>query len=147
MENFDEMRQEGKDNSVKQRKLKGFVIGGAAASFVLVVAFVVLLGAGSLLPTKLESAVESCSLERNLYLTLDNDGRGLYLDGDGDENPGMNNSEIVCVLTQLEVPNSILSRMSNTTALMGQQSGSWGGMTVLWSYHPSNGLNISLAID
>ena len=148
MESLDNASQDGKEPEnralpSKKSKLKGFVFGGVALGLLAVggVVFV------SMAPTKLESAVESCSLERNLYLTLDSDGKGLYLDGDGDENPGMNISEIVCVLSYLEVPNSILSRMDNTTALMGQQIGSWDGISVLWSYHPSNGLDISLDLD
>lgn len=148
MENWDNTSQNGNepennDLPSKKPKLKGFVIVGLALGLMAVggVVFV------SMAPTKLELAVESCSLERNLYLTLDSDGKGLYLDGDGDENPGMNISEIACVLSYLEVPGSILSRMDNTTALMGQQSGSWDGISVLWSYHPSNGIDISLDLD
>ncbi len=127
--------------TIKSRKpifIAAAVIGGGIAVAALLFAF-----SG---PTKLEAAVEDCFLESNASVSLDEDGKGLYLDGQGDENPGLSIEDTVCVLRALDVPDSVTSRMSNTTSLMGQQVADWDEITVMWTYHPNNGLDISLEL-
>lgn len=97
-------------------------------------------------PTKLEAAVQSCLLGSNSSVSLDEDGKGLYLDGKGKESQGIRVEDTVCVLSALKVPGSVTSRMSNTTALMGQQTADWDDITAMWTYHPNNGIDISLEL-
>lgn len=110
---------------------------GATALFVLV-------------PTKLESAHALC-VEANPrfadFSALDGDGKGLFVDGAGDESLGLIVSDLSCIISNVGVPDSIVSRMNTTTALMGQQEATFDGITVRWTYHPNNGLDMSFEID
>lgn len=130
-------------SSGKSKKKTVLTVGGVLIAIAAIAVVAVTLGS----PTKLQQASETCLIQESLYASLDDDGKGLYLDGEGEESLGMNIYEQLCVLNELEVPDSVISRMSNTTSLMGQQEGSWDGITALWTYHPSNGLDISLELD
>ncbi len=112
---------------------------------VLLISALGLLANSLLAPTKLESAVEKC-FKSNASVSVDEDGKGLFLDGKGDKSSGVSVEDTVCVLKFLDVPDSVISRMSNTTALMGQQSANWDDLNVLWTYHPSNGLDLSFEL-
>lgn len=130
-------------NSSKPKRRQALIVGGALIA-AAATALVAVTMAG---PTKLQSAAETCLVDSNIYVSLDDNGKGLYLDGEGEESAGVNIYDQLCVLNELKVPDSVISRMSNTTSLMGQQEGSWEGITALWTYHPSNGLDISLQLD
>lgn len=127
----------------KSKAKQALIFGGALVAVAAIALVAITMGG----PTKLQSAAETCLVDVNIYASLDDDGKGLYLDGEGEESPGVNIYEQLCVLEELKVPDSVISRMSNTTSLMGQQEGSWDGVTALWTYHPSNGLDISLELD
>jgi hypothetical protein len=113
--------------------------------FAIVIAVLVVV-----IPTKLESAHAEC-VDANPrfadYSSLDDDGKGLFLDGAGDKSVGLVVSDLACVITKVGVPESVMSRMDTTTALMGQQEATFDGITVRWSYHPSNGLDMSFEMD
>lgn len=49
-----------------------------------------------------------------------------------------------CVLNELEVPMSVASHMSSTRALDGTQTDSWDGYEASWTYHPDDGLNLTV---
>jgi hypothetical protein len=115
---------------------------------VIIVGIAIGLGLTALAgPTKLEGAVETCGLINSSFTSLDEDGKGLFLDGEGEESSGIAVQSSLCVLEELEMPDSILSRISNTTSSMGQQEGSWNDVTILWNYHPNNGLDISFNLN
>lgn len=125
--------------SMKKRHL---LIGGIGLATVAVLTF----GFSVLIPTKLESAYASCKSESRLfefYSTLDPDGKALYLDGAGEESKGLLTEDLSCAISEVGVPESVISRMNGTTALMGQQEATFNGITARWFYHPSNGLDIS----
>jgi hypothetical protein len=96
---------------------------------------------------RLGVAVQSCGLELEEFLYLDDDGQGLYLDGEGAGSSGLEVEDVVCVVSALDAPDSVVSRMANTTALMGQQTAKWDGVTALWSYHPNRGLDINFETE
>lgn len=101
-------------------------------------------------PTKLETAHAQCVSENPRfadYSALDDDGKGLFLDGAGDKSVGLVISDLACAIKGVGVPDSVISRMDSTTSLMGQQESTFDGITVRWSYHPSNGLDLSFEID
>ena len=101
-------------------------------------------------PTKLESSYAKCVEENPRFAdhsSLDEDGRGLFLDGAGDESAGLVISDLSCAIMSVGVPDSVISRMDSTTSLMGQQEATFDGITVRWSYHPNNGLDLSFEID
>ena len=127
--------------SAPKKSKKPFLIGIGVVGGGFAIATLLLLITA---PTKLEAAVETCLLESNSSISLDDDGKGLYIDGDGEENPGLSIQDTVCILRAVEIPDSVTSRMSNTTSLMGQQVADWDDITAMWTYHPNNGLDISL---
>jgi hypothetical protein len=124
----------------------GLSLGGGALALALL-AFYFLGGSD----TRLIDAHEGCQGEDELwsilYATVDEDGSSLYMDGDGEESLGVNVDYQVCVLGALDVPDNIINRMSNTTSLMGMQTGSWDGIAASWTYHPNNGLDVLLELE
>ena len=87
------------------------------------------------------------------FVTLEDDGRTLAVgapaneeDGDVGEATGnlysvITGSLVVCTLKELDGPDSVMSKMESTTALMGRQSDDWDDYEVSWSFHPDNGLD------
>jgi len=101
-------------------------------------------------PTKLEVAYSQCAKAAPDFAShsaLDEDGKGWFLDGKGEESPGLGMPDLACAIQNVAVPDSVVSRMESTTALMGQQEATFDGITVRWSYHPSNGLDLSFEIE
>ena len=87
----------------------------------------------------LAAAVDACDVVSS-YVTVDEGG--LVMEGKGEESAGVGVSTIVCVLNDLSIPDSVLTRISNTNSTMGMVEGSWGDYEATWSYHPDNGLFI-----
>lgn len=124
---------------------------GLAVGIVLGVGSLVLVqavGGGS--SGRLTAAVEACtdSGTGSDGLDIGDGGRTLTIDTTGED--GTRGTDIVyglCVLGELEVPDSVMSRIEQTTSLDGQQSGSWDGITATWSYHPDRGLDMVLTLE
>ncbi|MGY1660584.1 hypothetical protein ACI78Q_05095 [Geodermatophilus sp. SYSU D00705] len=49
---------------------------------------------------------------------------------------------VACVLNDLGTPESIVSSIDHTTAMMGSRDAEHDGLTYTWSYHPDNGVNL-----
>lgn len=47
-----------------------------------------------------------------------------------------------CIHQKLGIPEAVVNRMQSTRAMDGQQSGSYSGIKVSWSYHPSTGMQV-----
>ena len=69
-------------------------------------------------------------------------GKSLNLRTTGEESEGADFLTVGCVLTELNAPDSLTTRLGSTRALDGTQTGEWAGFTASWTYHPDNGLNI-----
>ena len=91
----------------------------------------------------LVAAAESCA--SSPYITVD--AGGLVMESRGDESAGAEVSDIVCVLSALDIPDSVLTRISNTNSQMGLVDGSWAEYEASWSYHPDNGLFIHVVVS
>jgi hypothetical protein len=91
----------------------------------------------------LVAAVESCA--SSAYITVD--AGGLVMESKGDESPGASVAEVMCVLTALDTPDSVVTRISNTNSTMGLVEGAWGEHEATWSYHPDNGLFIHVVVS
>ena len=48
----------------------------------------------------------------------------------------------LCVLDEIDAPQSVLARLGNTRALDGMQDAQWGDYAASWTYHPDDGLNL-----
>ena len=71
------------------------------------------------------------------------EGNTLLIDGDGEgETDNANVIQTVCLIGELEIPDSVIARMESTSSLMGQQEATWNDYTAYWTYHPDNGLDI-----
>lgn len=127
--------------SKKGLKKAGLTVLGLLGIGVFVT--VALLSASFLAPTKLSSAVEACKLKGNSNVSLDTNGKSLFINGQGSEGSGLGIGNLNCLISELALPQSIIDRMNNTTALMGSQEAEFSGMKMQWTYHPSNGLDMS----
>jgi hypothetical protein len=94
---------------------------------------------------KLLSARDSCGLEYNAYVDVDE--AGMAIEGEGQEDRGLKMDKVWCILDQLDLPDSIKTRMRSTTALQGVVEGQWGDYEASWTYHPDNGLDIFIAVQ
>jgi hypothetical protein len=95
--------------------------------------------------SELEAAKNICAAGRPdgvTYITLGDEGSSLTLIGEGEESSGASIYDIVCVLAELDMPDSVASQIERTTAMMGVQQAAWGDFEASWSYHPDNGLNM-----
>lgn len=93
----------------------------------------------------LVAAVDECKSSASPYVTVDEGG--LVMEGLGDESSGVSVSAIVCILEELDIPDTVLTRISNTNSTMGLVDGSWGDYDATWSYHPDNGLFIHVVAN
>jgi hypothetical protein len=68
----------------------------------------------------------------------------LVIDMSG-EDPGSGAASLdgfTCVLTHLDTPQSVISKMNSTRALDGMQSATWANFEASWTYHPDDGLDL-----
>lgn len=96
---------------------------------------------------------EDSQYETSQFVALEDEGRTLSIGAPSNEEEGdvgeatgnlysvITGSLTVCTLEELDGPDSVLSKMESTTAMMGRQSDDWDDFEVSWSYHPDNGLD------
>ena len=92
-------------------------------------------------PTPIEAAVHACDAAGE-FIRIGDDGWSLTMRSVGEEDDGASFVDIFCVLEELDVPDSIVSRMEATRALDGRLDGSWADFAVSWGYHPDSGIDI-----
>lgn len=117
------------------------VVGGVLLVAALIVSGIFI--SDSMKPSKLTQAVEDCTLKINSDVSLDPDGKSLFLNGQGSKGTGLAPENLSCLIYALNLPKSVIERMNTTTALMGTQTADFEGMHIEWTYHPDNGLDIS----
>lgn len=127
--------------SFNPNKVKKYAVIGSAALVAATAGFFVVQ---SLPDSTFSNAAEACFASSDPGLTIDDDGRSMYLNGEGEESSGMNVFFQVCILEELEVPASVFDRISNTNSTMGVQEAAWDNFEMSWTYHPDNGLNVSV---
>lgn len=99
--------------------------------------------AGSLSASNgIAGSVKTCLAEDVEGVTVMDKGRSLEMSTSGNDSTGTTITTVVCILTELEAPESLYSRIESTRALDGTQEASWDGYWASWTYHPDNGLNI-----
>lgn len=78
--------------------------------------------------------------------TLADENKTLLIDMEGVEygSGEATIDDIVCVLAELDAPQSIMARMESTRALDGMQTADWSGFEATWTYHPDDGLDLIL---
>ena len=88
------------------------------------------------------AAVQACQLTGSTGITLMDEGNSVELQTAGKKSTGAPYADVVCVLDELNAPESVKARMDTTRALDGSQNATWTGYSAVWTYHPDNGLNI-----
>lgn len=120
------------------------------AKSVLAVAVVSLLNAcgGSAESDDIGNAVDACGVTVNKYAIVGDEGRSLQLDSPGaDQEFGVSTAQVACVLSALDVPDSVLARMEATRALDGMQQAEWEDFNATWTYHPDDGLDVIVEVS
>lgn len=95
-------------------------------------------------PSKLETVFKDCSLSSGS--NLGDEGKTLSIDTMGEEDwSGASYEDLMCVLDnqKLGVPDYITQAVLNTRAIDGRQSDEFDGISMSWSYHPDNGMDIT----
>lgn len=64
--------------------------------------------------------------------------------GKDDRGKGDEMTMVACVLAELKAPSHVVSHISSTRALDGQQTDEWDGIKARWTFHPDAGLNLTL---
>lgn len=98
-----------------------------------------------------QSVVDTCS---ESAAGFDANSESLVIQTIGQENfAGATLGELECALRELQVPESVWSRVGATSSLQGLVSGSWkaaGGdadVTAEWNYHPNPGMTMTLELS
>lgn len=123
------------------------ILIGVVVVLVLLVAglgFALISKNGGVLPTTSDKASfdqirSDCSVVAG-YQVEDN-GQTLVLTVGG---AYMSTSTADCVFTKLSVPDAVRQHVATTRALDGQQTDSWSGYTARWTYHPDDGLQMTI---
>lgn len=131
----------------KEKSSARFVFVACALA---VVALAIAFGAStSASASQFEDAVDGCITSGEVgydEIVLSDDGKSLYMDGSGNNfSSSLGLATEICILSELDMPTIILTRMNATNALMGVQTGDWDGISASWTYHPDNGLDVSLS--
>lgn len=135
------------DGRERKRKLTLILVAAAVIAIAIVGVVVALLVTASQ-PSKLQSAAEECSVENSAYATVGDKGKSLTLDMQGEDDlGGLTYAQISCVLSEVNIPDSVTSVIGETRALDGRQTAAWDNLTASWSYHPDSGLAIILVED
>lgn len=91
--------------------------------------------------TRLQKADSTCFLNVTKGFNLVDDGHGMIIDG-AKSTDSING--VLCMFEALGTSEIIQSRVSHTTSLQGLQTAEEDGLTYRWSYHPDNGLNMTV---
>jgi hypothetical protein len=91
----------------------------------------------------LERAADRCRVGG-----VGDDGSSLELDMEGDDlgSGDLTYTEVACVLNDLDVPDSVVSKMDSTRSLDGRVTEDWNGIEATWTYHPDDGLDVILEL-
>lgn len=94
----------------------------------------------------IEAAAESCSVLDTFGIDMGDNGQSISMSSEGEDSAGAEYADITCVLAELEVPDSVETRIGTTRALDGRQSAEWDTFAASWGYHPDSGLNIVIEV-
>lgn len=77
------------------------------------------------------------------------DDHTLIVDGEGEDfgTGDVSFTQLDCLIDALGAPTADKRRMYETRSLDGRQEASWGELSVSWSYHPDDGLDLIFELD
>ena len=105
-------------------------------------------GTGSFLAsTAIGDSTQTCDVVDNVWITVGDEGQSISMQSEGEESSGADYIDVLCVLDQLEVPDSVNTRIGSTRALDGRQTATWDDFDASWGYHPDSGLDIVVELS
>jgi len=91
--------------------------------------------------TPIQDAARECVAVGN----VSDDGHSISFDTAGEEDyDGDTLTEVACTMLMLDMPQSLVDRLDHTRALDGMQTGGWDGYKASWTYHPDDGLFLTI---
>jgi hypothetical protein len=101
-------------------------------------------GDGASEPEIFADAKEACA-SGSSDIRVGDDGDTLSIDrADAGESPGATLRQLDCLLVELDIPDAVVDRIQNTRALDGYQEATYDDFTASWTYHPDDGLNLTI---
>jgi hypothetical protein len=104
--------------------------------------------AGATVELDVTSVLEVAAARCDIGGAVGDDGSSLELDMKGDDygSGDLSFTDVACVLNDLDVPDSVMSKMDSTRSIDGRQSEDWDGFEANWTYHPDDGLDVILEL-
>jgi hypothetical protein len=95
-------------------------------------------------PTALEAARAKCAPSSD-RVRLGDDGYTMIISrAVAKERPGIDRKTLDCIFAELDVPDSVVSHVENTTGFSGLQKADFPGFSAVWGYNTSDGLNMTI---
>lgn len=99
-------------------------------------------------PNRIEAALDGCNLMGRPGASVGDEGATVTLDTKGEEDiSGISFQNLECMISALDIPDAIESRILATRALDGVQSGTYDDVSLSWSYHPDDGMTLIVSLD
>lgn len=89
----------------------------------------------------IKGALIGCHATTFSNIKVQDRGKTLELTGIGLRQGSGGYDDFLCILRELDAPQSLDAKIEQTRALDGRQSDAWTGYTIDWNYHPDDGLN------
>ena len=122
---------------------------GVAGAALLAIALTGCGGGAAATPSPTETVAPfytarvNCNLTTREGLDVGDDGHTATLQSKSKYGTiGLDVSEVMCMLHEVHVPDSVVSQIQGTRALDGTQKANWDGFSASWTYHPDNGLRV-----
>jgi hypothetical protein len=104
--------------------------------------------AGATVQLDVTSVLERAALRCDIDGAVGDDGSSLELDMEGEDygSGELSFTNIACALEELDIPDSVMSKMDSTRSLDGRVTEDWNGIEANWTYHPDDGLDVILEL-
>lgn len=86
-------------------------------------------------------AFQACGTPASQYLEILDGGEALSIAGVG-KYYGPSYQNLLCLLGELDAPDTLESKIGATRALDGVQTDEWAGYEIEWRYHPDDGATV-----
>ena len=147
--------------SPPKKSRRGWIAVGILAGVVVVAGVTVLVlgwitsedsdstssGFGEIGPNRIEVAIDRCGLAGEPGAAVGDEGQSLTLDTSGEEDlGGISFTNLECMISALDIPDAIESRILATRALDGVQDATYDEVSLSWSYHPDSGMTLIVSL-
>jgi hypothetical protein len=93
-------------------------------------------------PSRLEQVATACLSNA---LRVQDHGASISMDTEGEKDTSGDSIEnTACILSKTGAPSYVVTHIDSTRALDGTQTDEWDGYKARWTYHPDNGLRITI---